>query len=136
MHSKLLVIATACTLCGCVPIPYFRHHAPELSGEVRRAGQPLGDARIEVTSLLEGERRTTRTDAHGRFAVTAIEQFRFTTQLLGDPLIHYRLEIIDAGVSYLGYERFAMGNHLPAVRLDCELGRAADAQTPACEERP
>ena len=67
-HS-LVVGNLALWLSGCVPVPHEDHRAPDLTGSLHVAGEPLSAAELRYRVPDVNYEQRAHTDAHGTFAV-------------------------------------------------------------------
>lgn len=108
-----------------MPIPDRRRFAPEVAGVVVRAGVPVADAEVTLSSAF-AKPETSRTDASGRFRLGPLTRLFLTRSVLGDPLYKYSLAIKVAGeAELLGYLDSGIGDAPAALQAACDLNRPA-----------
>lgn len=119
-----IVALSVLTLSACVPFPNRRLCAPEVTGSLVRAGEPVAGAEIVLTAAFMRTPATTRTDAAGRFKLGPLTKMYLTKSLLGDPLYVYSLRIkTEGGEDRLGFEARSMGAPPGPRAVSCDLSK-------------
>lgn len=127
---SIALAGLCCVIAACTSLPAAHRYAPEISGVVLQAGQPVANARVRLAAGLTPEVEAALSDERGRFNVGPLTDYRFTVKQFGAAYFEYTVQVSVGGRPAASFEATGEGEPPRRVHLVCELG-AADAPSSA-----